>query len=52
MQESDVRIDPLDDFSVEFEHETQYAVRRRVLRSEIDGEVADVFGHASRHPFA
>ena len=26
--------------AIELEHKAQYAVRRRVLRSEIDGEVA------------
>ena len=48
MQEADVRIDPLDHFPVELEHEAQHAMRGRVLRAEIDGEVAElVFGHLS-----
>ena len=39
-------IDPLDDLPVELEHKAQHPVRRRMLRSEIDGEVADgLFGH-------
>ncbi len=29
MQEPDMRIDALDDFAVELEHQTQHAVRRR-----------------------
>ena len=41
-----MRIDALDDFAVELEHEAQHAMRRRMLRPEVDGEVADVgFGH-------
>ena len=41
-----MRIDALDDLAVELEHEAQHAVRRRMLRPEIDREVADVvFGH-------
>ena len=46
MQKADMRIDTLDDFAVELQHKTQNAVRRRMLRSEIDVEIADVmFGH-------
>ena len=40
MQEADMRIDALDDLAVEFEHQAQHAVRGRMLRPEIDGEVA------------
>ena len=40
MQEADMRIDALDNLAVELEHKAQHAVRRRVLRPEIDGEVA------------
>ncbi len=40
VQEADMRIDALDDFAVEFEHQAQHAMRRRMLRPEIDGEVA------------
>ncbi len=39
-----MRIDALDDFAVEFEHETQHAMRRGVLRPEIDREIAEVLG--------
>jgi hypothetical protein len=48
MQQADMRIDALDDLAVQFEHEAQHAVRRRMLRTEIDVEVADVdFAHAA-----
>ena len=42
VQQADVRIDPLDDLAVELQHKPQHAVRRRMLRSEVDVEVADV----------
>src|SRR6476660_6209162 len=42
MQQADMRIDTRDDFTVEFQHQTQYAVRRRMLRPEIDGEIAEI----------
>ena len=42
MQQTDMRIDAGDDFAVEFQHQAQHAVRGRMLRSEIDGEVAKV----------
>src|ERR1700736_6580407 len=47
VQEADVGIDAGDDLAVELQHEAQHAVRRRVLRSKIDGEVAECgcFGH-------
>ena len=46
MQQTDMRIDALDDFTIELEHETQYAMGRRVLGPEIDGEIAkSSFGH-------
>jgi hypothetical protein len=35
-----MRIDALHNLAIELEHQAQYAVGRRVLRSEIDGEVA------------
>jgi hypothetical protein len=38
MQESDVRIDPFHHLAVQLQHETQHAVRRRVLRPEVDVE--------------
>ncbi len=36
-----MRIDALDDLAVEFQHQAQHAMRRRVLRPEVDVEVAD-----------
>ena len=41
MQQPDMRIDALDDLAVELQHEPQHAVRRRMLRPEVDGEVAE-----------
>jgi hypothetical protein len=38
MQESDVRIDAFDHFTIELKHEPQDAMRRRMLRPENDGE--------------
>ena len=37
-----MRIDPRDHLAVELQHQTQHAVRRRMLRPEIDGEIAEV----------
>ena len=46
MKQADMRINALDHFAVEFENEAQNPVRGRMLRPEIDREVADVvFGH-------
>ena len=46
MQQPDMRIDARDDFAVELEHEAQNAMRRRMLRPEVDGEVAECcFSH-------
>ncbi len=46
VQEADVRVDALDELAVELEHEAQHAVRRRVLRPEIQVERADLcLGH-------
>ena len=42
MQEPDMRIDALDDLAIEFQHQAQHAVRRRMLRSEIDREVSKI----------
>ena len=42
MQQPDMRIDALDHLAVELQHQAQHAVRRRMLRPEVDGEVADV----------
>ena len=36
VQKADMRIDALDDLAVELEHEPKHAVRRRVLRPEVD----------------
>ena len=33
-------IDALHDLAIELQHQTQHAVRRRMLRPEIDGEIA------------
>lgn len=53
MQQADMRIDALDDLAVEFQHQAQHAVRGRVLRAEIDREVADiVLGHAQSACFS
>ena len=41
VQQADVRIDALDDFAVELEDEAQHAVGGRMLRPEIDGEIAE-----------
>ena len=41
-KQPDMRIDALDHLAVELEHEPEHAVRRRMLRSEIDGEFAVV----------
>ena len=47
MQQPDMRIDAGDHFAVKLQHQTQHAVRGRMLRPEIDGEVAQCccFGH-------
>ncbi len=46
VKQTDVRVDALDDFAVKFKHETQHPVSRRMLRTEIDREVALAgFGH-------
>jgi hypothetical protein len=49
MQEPDMRVAAFDDLAVEFQHKPQDAMRRRVLRAEVDVEVADrlVVGQAS-----
>ena len=41
MEQADMRIDALDDFAVQFHHQTQHAVRRRMLRAEIDRVIVD-----------
>jgi hypothetical protein len=40
MEQSDVRIHAFHHLAVELEHEAQHAVRGRMLRPEIDGEIA------------
>jgi hypothetical protein len=46
MQQTDMRIDALHNLAIELEHKAQYAVRRRMLGPEIDGEIAQSrFGH-------
>ena len=53
VEQSDMRIDTLDDLTIEFQDETQYAVSRRVLGPEIDGEIAiSSFGHGGPMPAA
>src|SRR5690606_13480964 len=52
----DVRIDAFDDLTVEFHHHAQHAVRRRVLRTEVDrvvgdGQIARGFGGIDRIAF-
>jgi hypothetical protein len=34
-----MRIDALDDFAVQLQHEAQHAMRGRMLRTEVDREV-------------
>jgi hypothetical protein len=45
MQKSDMRIDPFDDFAIQLEHQSQHTMRRRVLRAEVNGEVALAGAH-------
>ena len=42
VKQADVWIDTRDDLAIQFQHETQHAVRRRMLGPEIDREVAKV----------
>ena len=44
VQQADVRVGALDHLAVELEHEAQHAVRRRVLRPEVQRVVLDL-GH-------
>ena len=41
VEQADVRVDALDDLAVELHDQAQHAVRRRVLRAEVDRVVAD-----------
>src|SRR5262245_11507153 len=46
VQKTDMRVDALDDLTVELQYEAQHAVSRGMLRPEIEGEVAQGgFGH-------
>jgi hypothetical protein len=46
MQQADMRIDALDDFAVQLQDQTKNPVRRRMLRAEVDVEIANVvLGH-------
>ncbi len=40
MEQADMRVDPLNHLAVELEHQAEHAVGRRMLRAEIDGELA------------
>ena len=42
VQQADVRVGALDDLAVELEHQAQHAVRRRMLRPEVQRVVADL----------
>jgi len=46
VQQADVRVGALDHLAVELQHQAQHAVRRRVLRAEVERVVADL-GHQS-----
>ena len=49
VQQTDMRIDPLDNLAIEFQHQPEHAVCRRMLGTEVDVEVTDVvFVHGSR----
>ena len=41
MEKPDMRVAPLDNLAIEFQDQPQHAMRRRVLRTEIDVEVPD-----------
>ena len=51
MEQPDMRIDALDDLAVELEHQAQHAVRGRMLRPEIDGEIAELRFRPCSSPF-
>ncbi|MNS94130.1 hypothetical protein D3C72_1283360 [compost metagenome] len=42
VQQADMRVGALDDFAVQLEHQAQHAVRRRVLRAEVQGVILDI----------
>ena len=41
VEQADMRIDALDDLAVELHDQAQHAVRRRMLRAEVDRVIAD-----------
>ena len=47
VKQPDMRIDAGNYFTIELQHQTQHAVRRRMLRTKIDGEISECcwFGH-------
>ena len=48
-----MRIDALDHLAVKLEHKAQHAMRRRMLRPEVDREVAEVLvGHWAPRNFS
>jgi hypothetical protein len=47
MEQADMGVDTPDHLTVQFQHKAQHPMRRRVLRSKIDREIAErSFGHA------
>jgi hypothetical protein len=44
MQQTDMRVNALNALAVQIHHQTQNAVRGRVLRAKINGKFAVVFG--------
>ncbi len=42
MQQPDVRIGLLDDLAFQLQHQAQHAVRSRMLRTEVQREIADL----------
>jgi Ni,Fe-hydrogenase III large subunit len=46
IQKADMRVDPGHHLAVQLQHKAQHAVRRRMLGTEVDGEVAEFgFSH-------
>ncbi len=42
MKQADMRIDAGNHFAVKLQHQTQHAVRRRMLRPKVDGKISEV----------
>ncbi len=42
VEQADMRVDPLDDLAVQLHDQAEHAVRRRVLRPEVDRVIADL----------